>query len=436
MLAVSRSPNGRDPVVWLTHTQDLVRQSASRLGKRGFRVGVIMGDEPVDPFADVQVVSVQTLVARGADAALRARLVIIDECHHWAADEFRAAADALEARHVLGLTATPERGDGRPLGDVFEELVVACHYSELVGTGVLVPVRILRPATELEAALAQDPVEAYREKGEGRSGFVFCRTIEEARALAARFTAAGVPSECVDANTAASDRKAAIERLKAGETRLLTNVYALTEGVDVPHASICILARGVGHVSTYLQICGRGLRQYPGKEDFLLLDLPGVSHRFGAPIEDRDYALTGEGIKRKAEAALRVCLHCGFTYEPAPACPRCGKKSPLTAAEKRAQKVLNRELQQVKHAGTADWQKKAEFQRLQAIARNAGHKPGWVVMIYTRLFGEAPKWKLEVSREERKRSWDGLLAKHGVGKASFLYRNMFGHFVPKEWKKQ
>lgn len=395
-----------------------------------------MAGEAVQPFAQVQVASVQTLVARGEDSTLRTSTLVIDEAHHWAADEFKAAAERLGAARILGLTATPERGDGRPLGDVFEELVVACHYSELVGGGVLVPVRILRPVQELDSAVAQDPVEAYVTKGEGRSGFAFCRTIEEARELAYRFSANGVPAECVDANTEKEKREAAIARLRSGETRLLTNVYALTEGVDVPNASICILARGVGHVSTYLQICGRGLRAAEGKEDFLLLDLPGVSHRFGAPIEDREYSLSGEGIKRKAEAGLRVCMHCGFTYDKGNFCPRCGKQNPHTAAEKRAIRNANKVLVETRHAATPDWQKKAEFQRLQAMARNAGHSPGWVVVTFQRMFGHTPPWPLEVPRDERRRQWESLLAKHTPGQAAWIYRKMFGHAPPSAWRKK
>lgn len=434
--AVRRALDRVRQVVWLTHTQDLVRQTAARLSRAGFRVGVVMAGEAVSPFASVQVASVQTLIARRDVGSLRCDVLVIDEAHHWAADEFKAAADALGAQRVLGLTATPERGDGRPLGDVFEELVVACHYSELVGSGVLTPVRILRPSQELESAVAQDPVEAYLAKGEKRSGFVFCRNIEEARALAARFTAAGVPSECVDAETEKEQRAASLARLVSGQTKLLTNVYALTEGVDVPSASICILARGIGHVSTYLQICGRGLRAHEGKEDFLLLDLPGVSHRFGAPIEDRDYSLSGEGIKRKAEAALRVCLHCGYTYESGDACPRCHQKNPQTAAEKKAIRNARKELVETRHAETPSWQKKAEFMRLQATARNMGHKPGWVIQTFVRMFGHPPEWKLEVPREERKKQWERLQATHPPGRAGWIYRQMFGQHPPAEWRKK
>ena len=394
-----------------------------------------MADEPASPFSPVQVASVQTLVA-SPERAPRADFLVIDECHHWAAEEFRGAADALGARWVVGLTATPERADGRPLGDVFDDLVCACHYSALVGSGVLTPIRILRPAEELQAGLAQDPLEAYQQRGEGRRGFLFTRSIEEARALAARFTQAGVSAEAVDANTPKEQREASIARLRSGETRILTNVYALTEGVDVPEASVCILARGVGHVSQYLQICGRILRAFAGKADALLLDLHGVSHRFGAPIEDRDYSLEGEGIRRKPQAALRVCMHCGFTYEPGPPkCPRCGKTNALTVQEKRAQKILNRELQEKRFGAVPDWQQKAEFQRLQAIARNAGHKPGWVVTTFVRMFGRTPPWPLEVPREERKRQWEALAAKHPEARAMWLYKNMFKQHVPKEWRK-
>lgn len=392
-----------------------------------------MADEPSSPFAPLQVASVQTLLSRGADA-IRADFVIIDECHHFVADEFKGLAEAIGARFILGLTATPERGDGRPLGDLFDELVVACHYSELVGNGVLTPCRILRPKEEVKG-VAQDPVEAYLDKGEGRSGFVFVRNIEDARKVAERFSAAGVPAEAVDAETPKEVREAALGRLRSGSTRLLVNVYALTEGVDVPNASIAIIARGISHVSTYLQICGRVLRSAPGKEDALILDLPGVSWRFGAPIEDRVYSLDGDGIKRKANASLSVCLHCGFTYEPVPICPRCGQKNPTQARDK-AQRIFGRELQEHRFAAAPDWEKRTTFSKLQDVARKRNYGDGWIVQNFVRMYGHPPKWLAESGEDDRrKQQWLKLAQNRTPGQAAWLYHRMYGSYPPAAWRK-
>lgn len=415
--------------VWLTHTQDLVRQSARRLERMGHSVGILMADEPVSPFAPVQVASVQTLIAR--EHLPPCDFLVIDEAHHWAADEFRLVAERLEPRFSVGLTATPQRGDGRPLGDLFEEIVVACHYSELVGKGVLVPVRVLRPREEVKG-VAEDPVKAYLERGEKRSGFVYVKDVPEALRVAMKFCEAGVPADVVHAKTPKFDRELSITKLRDGRVRLLVNVYALTEGVDVPNASLAILCRGISHVSMYLQIAGRILRACEGKEDALLLDLPGVSHRFGAPIEDRDYSLDGEGIKKKG-VGLCICLHCGFTFEGGGTCPRCGQQNPKQDRASVGTKIVRRELEEKRFDAAPDWQKKAEFQRLQVIARNQGYKPGWAVTQFVTRFGHAPAWPLDVPREERKATWDRLKATKG-GQAAWIYFNMFKQRVPREWR--
>lgn len=422
--------------VWLTHTKELVAQSAAKLREWGLRVGVVAPGYGVDPFADVQVVSIQTAVSR--ELEMRCSNVFLDEAHHFAADDWRVAMERFGARRTLGATATPERPDGKPLGDLFSRLVVAASYSELIHRGFLVPARILRPSRELEKGVALKPLDAYVKHGEGRVGFGYARGVPEAEEISQAFRDGGVASSVVEANTPAVVRALELASLHNVRPMVLWNVYCLTEGVDVPPASIAIFGRNFGHVSTMLQASGRVLRASPGKVDALILDLPGMTHRLGLPIEDREYSLTGQGIRRtQSGMALTLCMKCGATFRSGSACPRCGHTNPTKPLAKL--RIYNEDLKAVYSGGTTpDWAKKAELDRLRAVARDKGLAAEWVKQQYRELFGEDPQLGRVALDDEKKGEYLRLVdqaLKNGrnLGWAAHRYKAAYGAFPPRRW---
>lgn len=414
---------GRGRGLVFAHTRDLVLQMAEALtGFLGEPVGVIMAGVEPTPFARVQVASVQTLLAR--EWVPEADVVVWDEMHHGAAKEW----SALIGRYprLFGLTATPERADGVTLRGAFDHLVVAAHYSELIRRGMLVPARVLRPKAPLRG-VALDPVTAYLQHGEGRSGFLFGRTIKLCQDYAEKLTAFGVPAACVDATTPSADRAERIAGLSSGRYRILTSVYALTEGVNVPAASVCVLARGCSHVSLLLQMAGRILRSCEGKTDGLLLDLPGVTWGHGSPHEDREYSL--DGIKRPAGGIpLSVCQACGFTQPPSPnGCGRCGFKP---EAKDLAPRVFNEKLAERPQATPLERQ--LRLSALLIEAERKGYQDDWIDVQYRRLFGVAPTLPHNVERKMA--MWQKLIAMgKGRGYAGARYRALYGASAPRGW---
>ena len=432
-LLAQREP-GR--VGFLTHTKDLVAQTAKKLRQFGLPVGVIASGQPADPFARVQVVSVQTALAR--ELSLKFDLLILDEAHHFAAEEWLALVQAFGAKKLVGLTATPERGDGKPLGDLFDELVVAASYSELIAAGHLVPCRVLRPRSPLDRGLAQKVLESYKKHGEGRTGFVYARRVKECEELCSEQIAAGLGAMVVSDKTPGDVREQALSLLAMGGVRLLNNVYALTEGVDVPSASVAILARKFGHPSLLLQTAGRVLRPWAGKTDALLIDLPGVTHLHGLPTEDREYALTGKGIRRtEAGMALRVCMVCGMTSESGGPCPRCGFKPEVKKL--RPMQIHNEELRAVYDGkATPAWAKRAELDRLQRVAKERGYDPGWIQIQYQRLFSEPAPLGVVADAMEKREAFQrladqGRRMNYAPGWAQHRYRTAYGSFPPRSW---
>lgn len=340
-------------------------------------------------------ITVQKMISSGGRP--EADVLVIDEAHHFCegAPEFFRAVNGYGK--VLGATATPCRSDGAALGSMFDHMVVAANYSELIADGWLVPCRAFRPKEEI-AGVAEDPASAWRRLAGNQQGFAFFSRVEQAKKfvhalrdrddLFARSRAAAVWGEMPE-----EERINALSSFRRGALRCLANAQLLTEGVDVPQASVCLLATGCDHVGSFLQRVGRVLRPAPEKTSALLIDLSGASHRFGLPTDDREYSLDGRPIRSKVEA-LRVCQKCGCTYPTADgACPSCGF---LPSPPPVRLNVLHMDLEEVISSPDATPKQKKiaralqnkwgdatrdelmdEFHRLRDLAVAKGYRRGW-----------------------------------------------------------
>jgi superfamily II DNA or RNA helicase len=310
--------------------RELIGQTVRKLADAGVtdvRVIQAQRDEG-DPDAMVIVGSIQTLTQpRWLGQLPHADLVIADEAHHLASDQWSKLASSYPAARWLGLTATPERADGRPLGDIFDDIVVAASVSELTELGCLVSCRVYAPPEELVSAeLAEDVVAAYQRRTPGRLAVVFCATVAHARSVAAGF---GETAAVVTGQTPGGQRDDILARFQAGQLHQLCGVGVFTEGWDCPPAEVCILARKFGHAGLFLQCVGRVLRPWPGKQTATLIDLCGSVHRHGPPNLPREYSLTGRAISAIRKDSLSQCRECGSVFLAGPSvCPYCNAELP------------------------------------------------------------------------------------------------------------
>jgi len=398
--------------VWVAHRRELVEQALERLKGEGLRVGAYCPGYARDDSAPVQVGTIQTLLAGGHAPA--ADLVVLDEAHHYAraAKHWSSFQDAYEGAKVLGLTATPERKDGSPLGDIFSGLVEAATYSELIKAGHLVDCAIYRaPAGQAQKSWARDPVSAYLTDGAGGRGFLFVDRVERAEEWAEKMGEAGVPAEVIAGITPAADRADRLERFAAGDLRIVSNVYTMTEGIDIPSAQVAIMGRVPGCAGAYLQMVGRVLRPYPGKDRAILLDIAGASHKWGRPTEDRVYKLDGkEGIITAEASTTRTCLACGHVYSRTlDACPKCGVPRPRQALP---DIIIYSSTLRLVYAGTdtPPEHKAAEYRRLRALSRAKGWSLGWVAKEYGKLFPDETPDMRDVTETEWRSEHASLMA--------------------------
>jgi DNA repair protein RadD len=371
-------------VAWFAHRTELRDQAIATLAA----CGVVAGHSGANASLPVQVVSTQGAASRGQ--VPEADLVILDEAHHYAEgnDWTRVVQAYPSDTIVIGLTATPERTDGRGLGHLHDDLLVAAQPSALVDAGYLVPCEILRPSKlQRGGAIAQRPVDAYLSATPGRRNVVFAPSIAEAERFGAQFTERQVRWRMVHGKLSDDVRRDALRSFRSGECRVLINVFVLTEGWDCPETDVITVARRMGSASMWLQSCGRGLRPAQGKEKLTILDLVGASHVHGSPLEDRDYSLDGAGIARKGQAGSSFCRVCGSLLVAGEACETCA--TPWNEAK--PLEVTKDPLERFAHIRRDNDEERARrLSRWIGEARSKGHKWQSALYRYQGAYGAAP----------------------------------------------
>ena len=316
-------------VLFLAHRHELLEQTRDTFQRAGV------------PMAGVEVMSVQT-AARRADKLPGAgyTMLMLDECHHAAAGQWRKVLEALPGAWAVGLTATPCRLDGQGLDDIFPAMVEGITTGELIARGYLAPYRCFTwplidrgklrvshgeyrfDAQLLSPKVVGDAAAHYLDICPGKQAICYCGSIEASRAACAAFRAAGVEAAHLDGDTPAGERAAIVAAFRVGEIRVLTNVDLLGEGFDVPACDAAILLRPTKSLSLHIQQSMRCMRPGPGKTA-IIIDHVGNILAHGLPDEVRSWSLSG---KPKREASgLRKCPHCGL-MNPAEfeACALCG----------------------------------------------------------------------------------------------------------------
>lgn len=336
-------------VAWFAHRRELIMQPSAMLDRIGIPHGITMAKHyRYDPNAQVQVLSIDTAVRRELP---QFDLVIVDEAHHVRSDSYTATIKRLNAKTVIGITATPCRMDGRGLGDIFEEIVRGPSVKWLTQHGYLVPaetyswpvptegIRVTRGDFDQKQAndrmsqpqLVGNVIQHWLQRCSDRETIVFASGIGHSQLLAKRFNAEGIAAAHLDGNTPTEERDEIITRLRSGELRVVCNYGVMTEGTDIPNVSAIVNCRLTQSLALWLQMAGRGLRSHPGKRDCIIHDHGGSARLHGTPEQDQDWTLTRTAdIQRGKKTAsmpvdtIRVCPDCGRVHpREALLCP-CG----------------------------------------------------------------------------------------------------------------
>lgn len=332
----------RPRLLFLAHRREILEQAMATF-RRVLRDGAfgelwVDGEEPArfeHVFASVQTAS-RALESRVATDHFR--YVVVDECHHLPAESYQRTMRFLAPRVLLGITATPERSDGRSLLPDFggriaaelrlwhaleKELLVPFEYYGLSDGVDLSQVKWSRSgygAGDLEELYTGNEarVDVVVEQLRRRVGRVdrmralaFCVSVGHAEYMAEALTKRGITAIAVHGQTDAEVRDAARGRLERREVQVVCTCDLYNEGVDLPFVDTLLLLRPTASATLFMQQLGRGLRLHEAKTNCLVLDFIG-QHRKEFRFDDIYEALTGIP-KAKLEAAARA----GFPFLPA-----------------------------------------------------------------------------------------------------------------------
>lgn len=367
---------------FLVHQNELLSQTSKALWRQQLEHGMIASGKARSTLP-AQVASVQTLVRR-MDQYKEPDLLIIDEAHRAAAKTYQTIIDYWPNARVIGLTATPQRTDGKPLDVLFDTLVLGPSIRKLMDDGYLCDYEIYAPpigidvstvkrkmgdfdSKELEgvvdkATITGSAVDHYKTHAMGKRCVVMCVSIKHAEHVAEQYRAAGVPAGVIEGTMTGPQRDKMLADFGAGVLRVICNVQLLVEGVDIPAIEVVQWLRPTQSLVVWMQGNGRGLRPADNKTGLIIFDHVGNCLRHGLPDDDREWSLEGkEKGKKKAaadEVKIKQCGNCYAVFRPGPqTCPHCG--APV-AGQQRELEVVDGELQKVDKLAIRKQQKKEQ----------------------------------------------------------------------------
>lgn len=434
--AAAAAAKGRRVLV-IAHREEIVGDLSARIHRQGVPHGMIASGYPMDLSHRVLVASIDTLTRR-FDQLPPQDVVIPDEAHHVVVgNKWGKAVDRWPRAFVLGLTATPERLDGRGLGEghggYFSTMVLGpstawlthpgLEWQGLTSTGgLLSPLRVfLPPAIDLSAIANSkiDTRQGLEQAGEilrGRqamgdvishyqrtiaphhigTALLYASSLRQAGHQCESFREAGISAIVIDGETDKGIRRQAFRDLGDGSLKVLLNVDIAGEGTDIPSVAGVIVTRRTSSIALHRQMLGRSLRVAPGKAFAVCNDHVGNvgdaqgNTRLGVPSDDFPWSLKGRPKRQAVQVTSephRNCPNC-FARTPSrlPACQDCGFEFPPPPPARELEQV-NGELVEFDTAAQAEAIARREriqqeracrsLADFEALGRARGYRPGW-----------------------------------------------------------
>ena len=339
---VQANPGKANRLLFIAHREEILEQSIACF--RGVLRDQNFGELYVGSYrpssSDHLFMSVQTF--NSADWAEKTDpefydYIVVDEFHHAAAPSYAKLLDHYRPKILLGLTATPERMDGRDILEYFDGRTAAeIRLPEAIDRGLLSPFQYFgvsdgtdlrelkwsrggydtnqltnlytldRHAAEKRAGLIIDALDRYLTDPDTVKGLGFCVSVEHADFMADFFNRHGIPAAALNGNSSEEERDGAKKKLISGEVRYIFTVDLYNEGVDIPQVDTVLFLRPTQSLTVFLQQLGRGLRLSEGKECLTVLDFIGQADRrydfeskFAALLEP-----TRKGIRKEIESGF------------------------------------------------------------------------------------------------------------------------------------
>lgn len=334
-------------------------------------------------------------------------LIVTDEAHLSRSNSWMKVIEHYNT-WTVGFTATPVRLDGKPLGDIFDNLIEGVDVKWLIKNKRLAPYEYYAPTlvetdglrkvagdyvvSDLEQlmnerAIYGNVIESYKRFAPGEQAICYCVSVEHARTTANIFRDSGISAEFLSADTPKKQRRKLLDDFRNGNFNVLCNVGIISEGVSIDEVTCCMLLRPTESVALGIQQMMRCMRYLPGKTA-KIIDFVANYTRVGLPDDEREWSL-GEPLKRKKQLnengdfTIRTCQNCFKVFKTAPTCPYC--ESPYMLQKKEIKAKEDIELKRINKetaAKVAEEKKRLRMEQgacktygeLIALAKSRGYK--------------------------------------------------------------
>ncbi len=231
--------------------------------------------------------------------------IIVDECHHAAANQFKNILSYFKPKFILGLTATPERTDGQDVLEMFQNIAHKMDLQTAVEQGILAPIRCFRVKTDVDLSNirihgikydSQDLetylfvpernkliVDTYLKYAKGKNTVMFCVSVAHSEEMADLLQESGIKARSVSGQIKVRERNQILDEYEHVDINVLCACDLLNEGWDSPHTEVLFMARPTMSKTIYMQQLGRGTRKCKGKDDLLVFDFVDNANMFKIP---------------------------------------------------------------------------------------------------------------------------------------------------------
>ena len=405
--------NSNKRVIFGCHRKELLKQTADTFDKFGIPYSYIASGKHYNPYHRVYVASIATLKNRLGK--IPADYVFIDEAHLSAAAGWNAVVSHYReaGARIIGLTATAERLDGKPLRANFDALVQGPSPRQMIENGNLSTYRAYAPAgidlsgvhtrggdyvaSEIDAimegkAVLAGAVRHWKRFANGKRTIAFTPSVARAEQLASEFEANGVRAVAIHGNTPPEERNGYFHKFADDEIKVITSVNLFSEGFDLAAqvgreitVEAVLLYRPTQSLAMHLQQVGRALRKKPYPA--IILDLVGNIARLGLPDDEQDWSLDGRK-KLKREVKMVDCPGCMGSHHPAPKCPYCGH---VYGGETVGGRVIEEVEGEVEEIDVEAMRKSRQLELDLAVTL-----PDLVALATARRFRSPEKWAAEI----------------------------------------
>ncbi|GMQ31919.1 DEAD/DEAH box helicase family protein [Algoriphagus taiwanensis] len=310
----NRFPSKR--ILILVHRIELLDQVKDRLAQFGIKATSISSDRDFDINNQVAVATIQTLVKR-LDTIANFSLIVVDEAHHSTSPSYLRIFEhyTTESLKILGVTATPQRLDGRGFDQIYDVLIPSGQIRDFIPQYLCdvtqrasshpdfstIKVDSITKDYESESAkrimsnskVMADLVKSFKEFCIGKRTLIFAVNTEHSKDIVSRFQKEGIKIQHIDYKTPGFLRKQLVDNFREGKLDALCNVEIFTEGFDCPDIDVVIMARPTRSLSLYLQQAGRCLRPKADGRKGLILDHAKLWIEHGLIKANRYWSLAG-----------------------------------------------------------------------------------------------------------------------------------------------